>query len=105
MTDRSDLDKKLAEMGYEHPSDPVQNLSAYQTYNGYGYVTQKQTVYKTFNTENKIGESVQRNDICPTCDKKAVSICNCEFSDMMCPDEHIWRITKEGKVIMGDPHE
>ena len=108
---RNTLDAQLASMGYQHPSGNPSNGqgSVYKAYNenkdGDVYVSQDQGVYATFNADKKTHQEVQKTDICPVCDQKAMYACNCPIGEMMCKNNHMWYVEKTGKVVLGDPHE
>lgn len=104
---RNSLDAKLSEMGYVHPESTNSNSGdGYKMYNKEGestYVSQDYNRYATFDT--KQSGDVQKTDICPSCETKALYSCDCEFGDMMCTNGHMWYVQKDGKVIVGDPHK
>ena len=106
------IDSQLSKMGYVHPTEV--HSSRQPQYMGYSqektgemgdYLSSKPyDPYATFNADETVNDT-QRNDICPTCDQKAMYSCNCSLADMMCKQGHIWFVLKNGTVKIGDPHE
>lgn len=104
---RRSLDRKLADMGYQHPTTDNQNRNIYKTYKESGddtYVSQEYTRYATFNANEQKEIEKPENDICPLCDTKALYRCGCEIGEMMCKQNHMWYYTMQGEVKIGDPH-
>ena len=109
---KNDLDAKLAKMGYVHPENPQMGSNKrYRTIDVkdenavYQASNHKDTPYSNFSGEMKVEKVVQRTDICPECDTKALFRCECkEFGDQMCKNNHIWWVNPQGQVINGDPH-
>ena len=113
---KNDLDTKLAKMGYVHPEKPQMGSddryhtidvkdekAVYQTSDKYA------NPYSNFSGEMKSSENtaktIQKTDICPECDTKALFRCECEeFGDQMCKNNHVWYVNKQGQIINGDPH-
>lgn len=98
--------------GYVHPERPhLPGANPYKTINVESdkaqYESNKKPAlpYKHFSTSAE-PESIQKNDVCPACGQTALYRCECKkYSDMMCQNRHVWYVTREGKVIFGDPHE
>lgn len=104
--DRKELDEKLAKQGYEHPeNDQKQSFSAYKVYSETSqdiYVSQNYDPYAKY---NDIEQNIEKPDICPICQKKAMYSCSCDVGELMCENAHAWYILTNGQVVVGDPHE
>lgn len=125
---RSALDAILAESGYVHPESHENNYEdAYQSYTGddtnpyashssdayaVGYDQLDEDSEKQLAIETKKqAESVVPK--CPTCNEKAMYMCECSKKDMMCKNNHIWYIVVNNRqggnvirdIIKEDPHE
>jgi hypothetical protein len=124
--DRNSLEQKLKVSGYVHPdTDNTNTTPTYMSYReGDTYVSQSYDVYANFNSEdnkqenennsnmNKLSLNQQQKNtnklvltVCPVCDSKAFYSCDCEYADLMCKNRHVWFTTKQGNVIVRDPHE
>lgn len=105
---RKELDN-LSAKGYIHPTKtniPINNpYMAYSQDTKGEYFSQTFDPYATFNSSQQSTKEVQKNDICPVCNGKAMFSCSCSLSDMMCKNGHIWFVLKNGFVKIGDPHE
>lgn len=105
MTSQEDLDAKLRAQGYSHP-DEVNSYhpqdTNYMSYSdGGNYKPQSTEAYAKFNSEQK---TISKSP-CPVCSKPALYSCSCELQDMLCGGGHTWYITKDGKIVIADPHE
>jgi hypothetical protein len=103
---RNSVDAKLKNIGYEHPENNNTSYSPYKAYSESGdvYVSQQGTIYSTF--EEKITQKNTRPaNICPVCEGKAAYVCPCKVGEKMCKNNHMWYFTKDGNVVVGDPHE
>lgn len=101
---QEDVDRKLAEMGYEHPSENNSTNNPYKVYQEKGdnpYTSFSGGGYATFNSKSLTDNSL---DVCPVCDTKAMYMCDCEMDDRMCKNGHVWYCDKNGKIIQKDPH-
>lgn len=110
----NEVESKLSSKGYVHPDVHHRpNSDAYTTIN----IKDKNAVYQRSSKPNipyasfnhkKMSDNlteVQKTDICPMCDTKALYKCDCyEFHDMMCKNNHVWWVNTNGQVINGDPH-
>ena len=102
--------KKLQIVGYEHPTN-TDGIN----------VSSKHKLYKTFNTETKHKQYLSSSHVrdyatftekntkqlgmtCPDCGNVALYECDCRYKDKQCGKGHIWHINKDGKIIVGDPH-
>jgi hypothetical protein len=98
---RNNLDAKLSEFGYVHPSNPNTENPVYKVYDEKHddvYRSQQTTTYATFNAEHM---NVGIN--CPVCDGPRMYVCKCPLGDVMCKKHHIWYV-EDGKVIVKNPH-
>jgi hypothetical protein len=95
--------KSIDNIPYEHPTSNNNTLSPYQTFSGDGYASQNISVYSTFDSENNYKPS--NVDECPVCQKPVLYICDCELKDHMCANNHVWYMSKTGKIITRDPHQ
>lgn len=105
---RNSLDAQLTSMGYVHPDTNNQTGGGYKTYSQTSdnvYVSRSFDQYATFNTKTDAKQQVQKTDVCPSCDNKAMYSCRCPVGEMMCKNNHMWYVEKNGKLVMGDPHE
>jgi hypothetical protein len=109
---KNELDAKLASMGYVHPEKPqMGHGNLYKTIDVKDekavYQSSKvRNPYRNFTEQEEPQEQVQRTDICPRCDTKALYRCECqEFGDQMCQNNHVWWVNKQGQIINGDPHD
>jgi len=104
---RESLDAKLAAMGYVQPENNSGGGGTYKVYDEKAkdaYVSsQNHGSYATFG--NEVDTEVQKTDSCPACDEKAVYSCHCEIGELMCANNHMWYVKKNGEVVLGDPHE
>lgn len=113
INNRTDLDAKLASLGYVHPDTPqMPRATQYKTINvtdekaQYESSNKTDVPYKNFSQKEDLQNEIHKTDICPKCNEKALYICECNrYGDMMCKNNHIWYITKDGQLSIGDPHE
>lgn len=95
--------------GYEHPEELSQKQRfQYQAYKETGddpYESLGNNTHSPYAvvSENLIGRPA--SNTCPTCEGKALYICNCEFEERMCKEGHAWYYTSTGVLVLGDPHE
>lgn len=96
-----DVQRKLNSMGYVEPTNYNTSNNPYSSYNESGddpYTSSNFNPYSSINFEEVI------KDICPTCNTKAMYICDCEFNDYTCKKNHCWYYKGE-KLVIGDPHD
>lgn len=108
MTTRNELDAKLNQQGYAHPTEVNgyhPQTSTYMSYSDGGdYKPQTYDPYSVFNADEKEPHMSIKNIICPVCSEKALYSCNCALEDMLCGKGHTWYFVK-GQVVIANPHE
>jgi len=106
---RQSIDDRLSKMGYVHPDDKASNqqsvYSVYSEKEGDPYVASVYDPYKTFSSDMEREKIELLAMFCPVCKEKAVLACDCDFKDRMCKNDHTWYMSKEGKTVVGDPHD
>jgi hypothetical protein len=101
---RNNLDAKLSEFGYVHPSSSNSGNPDYKVYDDKHddvYRSQQTTTYATFNANGE--DNIQNGLNCPVCNGPRLYACKCVLGDVMCKKHHIWYV-KDGKVIVENPH-
>ena len=96
--DRSEVDQKLTDMGYVHPTNDNRDTNPYKQYSEQG-----ENVYISNGSGNPYGV-LGKDDVCPECYNKALYKCPCPIGEFMCSLNHMWYV-KNGKVISEDPHK
>lgn len=97
--------------GYVHPgSESYSKNNIYKTFTEGQKAKKKETfgtvsVGKQYASLNTL-KVEDTEDMCPTCNTKYISICNCVYSDKTCKNGHVWYTARgDGKCKIGNPHK
>ena len=100
-----DNHKNLDIPGYIHPENFNNNSGKiYKTFTE-GKKPKKNEKFK--NTILSPNYLIVKNNSskCPICNEIFVKICNCNFNDKKCKNNHTWYTDRKGNIKIGNPHK